>query len=45
MKSHSNIEYLNNPMWYSLHDFLASMEFLCMLNHSIFIILIPLFYF
>jgi hypothetical protein len=42
MKSPSNIEYLHNPMWYSLHDFLASIEFLCMLNHSIFIILIPL---
>ena len=21
MKSHSNVEYLHNPMWYSLHDF------------------------
>ena len=38
MISHSNVEYLHNPMWYSLHVFLTSMEFLCMLNHSIFII-------
>ncbi len=27
-----------NPMWYSLHNFSPSIEFLCMLNHTIFII-------
>jgi hypothetical protein len=41
MISHSNVEYLHNPMWYSLYDFPPSIEFLCMLNHTFFFILIP----